>query len=249
MDLTLTLKNVVNALEKFSASDWFELGLQLDIKYNKLQEIEEDRRFVKDRKQHMLGFWLANDVDCSWKKLVGALRQLKKWQIVVDVRLYEETVWDYESEDPGLGEIASKLETRGRILQEEREMHIEKYEQENEERQKEEQEWQRMEQEMKTQQQEVNQLVNLLRRVNGPEEATEEMQQLLQALGLSKERSKEILTCLVQKRVVDEEANTIRQLAKRRKQLEKYKIVAKDQAGEMETWNELLNRHIEDLSE
>ena len=247
-DPTLTRKNVVKALENFSPRDWFDLGIQLDISVNKLKEIEVNGRFAEECKLYMLSFWLEKDVNRSWQKLVNALRQLKKWQIVVDVRLYWETVWDYESEEPGLREIASKLETRGRILEEERVKYREQYKPENEARQKEKQEWQRMEQELKEQQQEVIRLTNLLKRVNEPEAAEKELQQLHQALGLSEQKSKLVLTCLVQKRVVKEEVNTSHQLAKRYKQLKKYKITAKNQAGEMETWEELLNGHIENLS-
>ena len=80
LDDTLTLKNVVNSIK--SVNNWFELGVQLDIKYNVLQKIRNDRRDQTDScKVEMVQCWLVN-VTSSWNKLCDALENIDEGHVV-----------------------------------------------------------------------------------------------------------------------------------------------------------------------
>ena len=54
--------------------NWFNLGLQLDISYSKLKEIEADQQKVYDRFLEMLYYWLRMaEPEPSWEALLTAL--------------------------------------------------------------------------------------------------------------------------------------------------------------------------------
>ena len=72
----LTLKDVENELKEVRATDWYQLGLQLDITPGKLSEIETDHSGdVQRRKIEVLDWWLRNAREVSWKKLADALEK------------------------------------------------------------------------------------------------------------------------------------------------------------------------------
>ena len=80
-DNTLKLKDVVNSIQ--SVTKWFELGVQLDIKYHVLQKIRNDRRDQTDScKVEMVHHWLENDVTSSWNKLCDALENINEERVV-----------------------------------------------------------------------------------------------------------------------------------------------------------------------
>ena len=76
------LDNVKTELEGFKKSDWREFGLKAGLSYNTLNEIENNKKEVKDRFEECLACWLRREdkVDekgkPSWKRLVEILKEL-----------------------------------------------------------------------------------------------------------------------------------------------------------------------------
>ena len=74
-DDIFTFKNILSALK--DVVDWKSLGVHLDIRYSKLEEIDVNNcSQVQDCKFAMISFWLNSDDTCSWKKLVYALKSI-----------------------------------------------------------------------------------------------------------------------------------------------------------------------------
>ena len=74
--LDLSLKNLINALRKLT--DWYDLGLQLDIEDHCLEKFLSENHAIEERKRAMLRFWLQSDEEASWEKLLLALREMKQ---------------------------------------------------------------------------------------------------------------------------------------------------------------------------
>ena len=73
----LTLKQVENELKE--VTDWFSLGLQLEITIAKLDLIEKKHPKEPERcKLDVLDFWFANAQDRSWQALLKALEAMEK---------------------------------------------------------------------------------------------------------------------------------------------------------------------------
>lgn len=96
---TLQEKDVINAIK--DVSNWRELGIQLGIKFSKLNEFEQYP--VYDRKLKVVEWWMDNDTDCGWRKLIEALNCMGHRQIAWTIRnkyLKKETSsCDYEVDD------------------------------------------------------------------------------------------------------------------------------------------------------
>ena len=70
----LTLRNVVNALAK--VPDWREVGVQLDVDYATLDQIEQDCSKVETKKSRMLHTWMSNADNATWEDIVTALKNM-----------------------------------------------------------------------------------------------------------------------------------------------------------------------------
>ena len=72
----LTLKDVEHELREVKATEWYLLGLQLDITPAKLSEIEKNHSGDAWRcKIEVLDWWLRNAPEVSWRKLADALEK------------------------------------------------------------------------------------------------------------------------------------------------------------------------------
>ena len=70
----LTLRNLVNALAK--VPDWREVGVQLDVDYATLDQIEQDCSKVETKKSRMLHTWMSNADSATWEDVVTALKNM-----------------------------------------------------------------------------------------------------------------------------------------------------------------------------
>ena len=67
-------KNLQQCVTSKYATNWREIGIQLNLSDGDLSIIEEDNpRSVKKRCNAMLSKWLAVDSSASWKKLFAAI--------------------------------------------------------------------------------------------------------------------------------------------------------------------------------
>jgi len=71
----LSVKNLFNATKE--VTNWYTLGLQLDIPTHKLQSIQHDHRTLENRKHEMLNFWVHSDPEASWGKLAAAVEKME----------------------------------------------------------------------------------------------------------------------------------------------------------------------------
>ena len=67
-DLTTELKEV--------KPDWHELGTQLDIPHDELKQIETDHPYISRKFNEMLHYWLCNENEPSWNKIIEALDRM-----------------------------------------------------------------------------------------------------------------------------------------------------------------------------
>ena len=74
-DLTLTLKNILNAT--VGVVGWYQLGIQLNFKKSQLDIIRANHpNDVVGAKTELISEWLNNDPGKSWDKLAAVLRQM-----------------------------------------------------------------------------------------------------------------------------------------------------------------------------
>ena len=81
----LRLSDLLRAID--SVSDWFLLGVYLQVSPNKLQEIEKQHNKDASRcKVEMLSLWLQGECTPSWKLLAEALDHMKMCAIAKAIR-------------------------------------------------------------------------------------------------------------------------------------------------------------------
>ena len=69
---TLTMRNIVLALRE--VTNWHSVGVALEIKPYKLEEIRLNRlNDVQQCKFSLIDHWLRTDLEASWRKLASAL--------------------------------------------------------------------------------------------------------------------------------------------------------------------------------
>jgi len=74
----LDIKTLTRELKDITA-DWFQLGVQLGVRHDKLQRIHHDFGGKTERCQtEMLSFWLQGDLEASWGKMVEALQRIDR---------------------------------------------------------------------------------------------------------------------------------------------------------------------------
>ena len=67
------MKDLANEVIPRVCSKWRDLGLQLNLEYCVLDEIEVDHQKSAERCTNMLAKWLSQDAGASWSTLVAAL--------------------------------------------------------------------------------------------------------------------------------------------------------------------------------
>ena len=73
----LSVNDVTYALQELTWLDTKELTLRLGVKLNVLDSIETDRS-GNDRKTHSIQYWLDNDLEASWRRIISGLREIGK---------------------------------------------------------------------------------------------------------------------------------------------------------------------------
>ena len=86
------LYNVKTELKEFKKSDWREFGSKAGLSYNTLDEIENDKKKVKDHFEECLACWLRrkDEVDekgkPSWRRLAEILEELGERALADKIR-------------------------------------------------------------------------------------------------------------------------------------------------------------------
>ena len=70
------------------ATDYYEIGLELDINNSQLKNIQNNPRFLGpvDKCREMLTVWLDNDTSATWEKLCKALETAHQKVLARDIR-------------------------------------------------------------------------------------------------------------------------------------------------------------------
>lgn len=72
-------------------NNWFDVGLELDIPADKLDEIEKDSQDTNVAKRKMFQYWLKN-FKCSYEILAYALETRGETSLANDIRI-KHCVW------------------------------------------------------------------------------------------------------------------------------------------------------------
>ena len=101
----LSVNDVANALQDLTWLETKELTFKLGLKLHVLDSIETERSGVNDRKIHSIQFWLDNDLEASWGKIISGLRESGKNVLAENVATQycpqaRATVTDKPSSDP-----------------------------------------------------------------------------------------------------------------------------------------------------
>ena len=82
---TPTLKELMNELK--SVSDWHTLGVNLDLKRHQLSEIEKNHRGDDKRcRTEVLGCWLDNTTNPTWKAVAEALYLMEAYSVADNIK-------------------------------------------------------------------------------------------------------------------------------------------------------------------
>ena len=73
----LSVNDVAYALQELTWLETKELMFKLGLKLHVLDSIETDRS-GNDRKTHSIQFWLDNDLEASWGRIISGLREIGK---------------------------------------------------------------------------------------------------------------------------------------------------------------------------
>ena len=73
----LSVNDVANALQELTWLETKDLTFKLGLKLNVLDSIETDRS-GNDRKTHSIQYWLDNDLEASWGRIISGLRAIGK---------------------------------------------------------------------------------------------------------------------------------------------------------------------------
>lgn len=61
---------------ELKAVDWHQLGVQLQVPFDKLDKIDEDYRRSERKLSEVLGYWLLNEHNPTWDKICDALKRI-----------------------------------------------------------------------------------------------------------------------------------------------------------------------------
>ena len=80
----LLVNDVAYALQELTWLETKDLTLRLGVKLNVLDSIETDRS-GNDRKTHSIQYWLDNDLEASWGRIISGLREIGKKALAENV--------------------------------------------------------------------------------------------------------------------------------------------------------------------
>ena len=65
--------------------DWYNLGIQIGIDKAKLDEIDDQysQKQIDRKRSDMLGYWLDNEEEPTWGKIINALERLGDYNGVI----------------------------------------------------------------------------------------------------------------------------------------------------------------------
>jgi hypothetical protein len=91
------LRHILTVLVPMNTK-WCDLGIQLDIKYHELEEIEERYRGGNLRKcmAEIINNWLRNDTQASWKTLCHALKSELVSEPVIAAEIEKKFILDID---------------------------------------------------------------------------------------------------------------------------------------------------------
>ena len=72
-------------LNELTWSDVESMAIQLDVKYNELRKIKENTREFNQQLNRAMNLWLETDKKASWKKIVKALKAIRKIVLAKDI--------------------------------------------------------------------------------------------------------------------------------------------------------------------
>ena len=84
ISLVPKIVDVINAVD--SVVNWHRLGLNLQLRFNKLDEIDREYRTISERRDAMINLWFHTDTHPSWSKLCAALEAMDENAIAADIR-------------------------------------------------------------------------------------------------------------------------------------------------------------------
>ena len=127
--LKVNLVNLIDVLQKVTEVD--NLGLHLGVPRHELDKIRQDFHTTEERKRTMLKWWLDNDLNRTWEKVITVLRAIHKpvladavAQVSKRKSLYEPDEIDSQRWEENLNKVG-KLEEKLREVQQ-RSKHLEK---------------------------------------------------------------------------------------------------------------------------
>ncbi len=78
---SLNAKNLSNVL--MPVVNWKQLGINLDIKRYKLNEIEKNYSGdTAGARLALIDLWLRSDINASWEKLIAALKEMDEVEVI-----------------------------------------------------------------------------------------------------------------------------------------------------------------------
>jgi len=79
------LSGLAQELERIH--NWFILGLYLGLRYDELMTIEVDHHNVRRRKIEVLWRWLCKGHECTWRRVVEVLIQMRQFAVANTIKL------------------------------------------------------------------------------------------------------------------------------------------------------------------
>ena len=83
MPLKVNLANLVEVLQ--SVTDVYRFGLYLGVQNPALNRIRHDFRATEDQMVEMLQWWLKSDLNCTWERVISALKAMNRTKLAAAV--------------------------------------------------------------------------------------------------------------------------------------------------------------------
>jgi len=113
MGLEVNLVNLMDVLQKVTEVD--SLGLHLGVPEDVMVEIRQDYHMTKDQKRAILKWWLDNDLNRTWGKVITALRAIHKPVLADAVARVSERQSLYEPDEMDLQRWEEDLDKVGKL--------------------------------------------------------------------------------------------------------------------------------------
>ena len=79
------LSELSRELNELTWSEVQSMAVQLDVEYDELIKIEENTREFNQQLNRAMNLWLKTDENASWKKIVKALKAIRKIVLAKDI--------------------------------------------------------------------------------------------------------------------------------------------------------------------